>query len=287
MFATAGYAHNGFCQEGNFQTVGTENFLDHGADQDFVIRSLQAIGVFPVNFQLFIDMGHIAVGIQLATDAAHFFMPHFRFQAIVAQHCNSLFQSGTDIATGTSPVLFLHDLGRGQGLGGNIFRRSLDPEFQFRCTGEGDFFHIVGSKCQTGDFPFCFHGFQGFIGNVFQGLLQQIPGIHEFSIMFQEAGNPQGTNQFAGFRIHMFQVVIHEPVHGQIGHHIHTGIVQRSDAGQYHGRTVGLSGVMVQHGVHVVQQGRNGNFFIRIIPGEVDAHEGHEFDFRMLSQQNL
>ena len=229
-------------------------------------------------------MSHVAVGIQLAPDAAHFFVAHFRFQTIVAQDFHSLFQSGPDVAPGTGPVLFLHDLGRRQGFGGNVFRGGLDPEFQFRCGSGGDLFHIFRSKGQTGDFAFGLHGLQDFIPHITQGFFQQITGIHEFPVVFQEAGNTQGPHHLSGFRIDVVHVVVHEPVHGQVGHHIHTGVVQRSNPGQHHGRAVGLGRMAVEHGIHVVQQSADGYFFVGVVPGKVNAHEGHKFDFRMLSE---
>ena len=160
VFPVAGNAYNRFGQERNFQSVGTENFLYQVAHQDFIIGSLYAVGrKLPVDFQLFIHVGHIAVHVQLSPDTAHFLVAHFRFQSIKSQYFHRLFQGRPHIAPGPCPILFLHDLGGGQGHGRNAFGRCLHPKFQFRGTGESNLFNIVRADRQSGYRTSLFHSF--------------------------------------------------------------------------------------------------------------------------------
>ena len=110
MFAAAGNARNGFCLEGNFKAVQAENFFNDNARQKFVIGSLYAVAVFPVYFQLFHNVGHMAVVVNLPAHAAAFLMAHFRPEAVGFQHFHGLFQCGAHVAAAALPVLFLHHL---------------------------------------------------------------------------------------------------------------------------------------------------------------------------------
>jgi hypothetical protein len=114
MFTASGHPEDWFGLERNFKSIGAEDFLHNAADQDFIIRSLERGRKTPINFQLFIDVGHIAIFIELAADTAHFLMPHFRVKTIEIQGLDGLFQGSPNIAARTLPILFLHDLGRGK-----------------------------------------------------------------------------------------------------------------------------------------------------------------------------
>ena len=284
MLAAAGHTGDRFRLEGNVQTVLAEHFLDDDAGQNFIVRRLQAYIIFPVHFQLFVDMGHMAGGINLSFDAAAFFMPHFRFQSVQFQHLNGLLQRRAHVAPGALPVHLLHDLGGRQGLDGRVLAGRFHPEFQFRRRGKNqmrDFIHI--NVLQPGNVRIFFQKCQYFVFHILQGFLQKRTGIHILAVMGQEAGHAERAYH-ASFFVKMLVVIIHVPVYVLVHFHIHTGIVQGGDTGQYHGRAVSLGGAAGQELVNIMQKNVDGNLFIRIVPCQVHAHQRNKLHLFMVGQ---
>ena len=282
MLAAAGHAGNGFCLEGNVQAVLPENFLDDNAGQNFIVRRLQAHVVFPVHFQLFIDMGHMAGRINLSFNTAAFLMSHLRLQPVQLQHFNGLFQRRAHIAPGPLPVHFLHDLGGGQCFNGRIFPGGFYPEFQFGGRRENQMGNFIDINIfQPRHMRILFQQRQQLVFHIPQGFLQKGTGVHVLTVMCQEARHAQSANHAPLF-IKVFVVIIHVPVYIFIYFHVHTGIVQGGDTGQHHGRTVGLGRAAGQEFVDVMQKDIDRNLFIRIISCQVHAHQRNKLHFFMI-----
>ena len=285
VLTVASQTNHGFSLEGYFQADGTEGFLNHRADEDFVVSCLEGIGKLPVDFQLLADMGHVATAVNLSLEAANFLMAHFHLEAVFIQLQQAVFHSRAHSAVGAFPILFLHDLGSGHFFNGCFFQRSLYPEFQFRSGGKLDIDHIVAVNAfEAGNFRILLEGSQQFFLHIVQGVSQYSTGVNTLAFMHQEGRNAQGAYGFARFFIVEFHVVVYEPVHGRIDGHIHFCVVQGGNPRQHNGRTVCLySGTSVEI-VHILQEDTNRNLFVRIVTGHIHAYERYELDFRMSFQ---
>ena len=264
---------NGFCLEGNFQTVHTEHFFNYDARQKFVIRSLYANVKLPVHFQLFHNVGHMTATVDLSFNTATFLVTHFRFQAVEFQSLDGLFQSSTYVTAGTLPILLLHDLRGVQCFNRSIFRRRFYPKFQLSCAGEDKLFNI--SKVyvlQACDYRVLLKHGKQFFFYVVKGVLQNRTGANVIVVMNKVAGNTQGTNHFAAFCVKMLVVVIHVPVYRFIYGQIYTSVVQGSNARQNYGRTVSLGSTAFQKVSSIFQENFHRNFFVSIITGKIHTH---------------
>ena len=79
----------------------------------------------------------------------------------------------------------------------------------------------------------------------------------------------------------MLVVVIDEPVDRRVDGHIDLRIVQRGDPRQHHRGAVGLHRRPGVELVHILQENPHRDLFVRIVAGEVDAHQRDELDLRV------
>ncbi len=86
MFARARDSVNGLCYEDSLEPVLAEYLLDHIAREYLVVGGLQRIGILPVYLELLHHIVQPALPADLALDAAHFLVPHFRFEPVVLEH---------------------------------------------------------------------------------------------------------------------------------------------------------------------------------------------------------
>ena len=285
VFTAAGYAVDRFSLEGNFEAVFTEYFADDNTGEDFVISRLNGIAcVFPVDFQLFKNVNEVTGIIDLCFDTANFFMAHFRFETVLAEAFYRLFQSRTNDAVRTLPVLFLELLGNGQAARCYVLARALNPEFQFCCCREDDLFDVVCIDGQAVDAIF-FNNLDQFVVYIIQCIAQDGTGIDIARSMAQEARNTQGTGRFACVFVNVVVVIVNNPVYARIGFDIYAGIGQCRNARQYNRGTVGLESCSVEEVIIIFKECRDRNLFICVIPSQVDTYEGNEFDFRMLFEK--
>ena len=156
VLAVASQADHRLCLEVDFEAHAAEDFADNRADEELIVGSLQGIGKAPVNLELFADMRHMAVLIDLCLEAADLFMAHLNLEAVFVEDFEALLHRRADSAVRALPVLLLQDLRSGHLFDGSIFKRRLDPELELRSGGELDVRDVIAvDALNAGDLRMC------------------------------------------------------------------------------------------------------------------------------------
>ena len=285
MFAGARDADDRFRFEGNVESVFAEDFADDDAGLEFIVAGLQRIQAeFPVEFELFDDVGDVALIVDFRFHAADFFMSHFDVKAAGIEFFDGLFHRGADVSAHSLPVLFLQTLGNGEALHGFLFAGSFHPEFELGRGGEDDVLDVF-----EGEVFHAFHRIFGekfleFFADVFAGIFQNGAGIDAFPVVDEVARNAERADG-AAFRVNIFVIIVHVPIHGVVGDHIDACIIQSRDIHEYDGGAIGLYGRAGEEIVVVFHENAHRNFFVRVVSGKVNPDQGNETHFRMLCQQ--
>ena len=286
VFPAAGYAVDRFRTEGNVKAISSEYFTNDDAGFELIVGRLQRIGgEKPVQFQLFAYVENISIIIDFRLDAAHFFVAHFYMHAAGIEFFDGLLHGSTDIATHALPVLFLETLGNGKVLHRFLFAGRLHPEFQLGAGGENDVLDFREWEIFHALHLGAYQKLSQAIGYVLAGCFQDGAGVDVMTIVDEEAGDAEGTDRKPGLFIDVVIIIVYIPIHGAVGYHVHTSIVQGRNIHKYHRRAVGLYSLSCEEIFVVFHEDFHGNTFVCVIACQIDPYQRYEPNFRMLGQE--
>ena len=216
--------------------------------------------------------------------AADFLVTHFDFQTVFVNLKQSLFQSATNRAVRSLPVLLLHDLRRAHLFDGRFLKRSLYPKFQFGRRSENNVGNVFSVYVQAADVRIFMEQIHQFFFDVNKRIRQNGARIDALAFVNQKAGNPQRADRTICNVVVMLEIVIDEPVDGGIHRHIDFCIVQSRDARQNDRAAVSLNRTAGKKFVDVFHEKTDRNFFVGIISRQVDADKRNKFNFRMFAE---
>ena len=137
---------------------------------------------------------------------------------------------------------------------------------------------------QSRDLARFFEELQHFLFDKIQCILQDRPGIHALFLVDQKSRNPQRPHRLSRLFVYMLIIIIHKPIHAGIDRHVHLSVVQRRDACQHHRRAVGLHRRPRVKIINILLEDADGNLFVRIVPGQINAHQRDKLDLRVFFQ---
>ena len=135
MLTAASNALHRLCHECNVKPVKPEYISYYVFYLFFIVRSLQRIRIFPVDFKLLHYVIVMSGVSHLGFDAADLLVTHFHFKTVAVKNVKCSFESCTNRPHCPLPVLLLELLRCGKLLSVRLLIRCFNPEFQFcrRC----------------------------------------------------------------------------------------------------------------------------------------------------------
>ena len=255
-----------------------EDFAHDGTDEELVVRRLHGAVILPVDFDLFADVRHAPVLVDLRLEAADLLVSHLHVETVFVQLNEAFLKRRPHRTVRALPILFVHHLRGGHLLdGGVVLKRRLDPEFELRCGGEADVNNIRALEARrAGDLRICTEEIEQFTFHIRECVHECRARIDTFSLVDDEGGDAQCAD-----RVRAFPIVVDEPVDRGIDGEIHLRVVDRRDLRQNNGGTICLHGSSVIEFLNVLNENPHGNLLVRIVARHVDADKRDEAHLRM------
>ena len=85
VLSASGNALKGLRHEGDVQSVPGKDVPDHVFHLVLIVRRLDGVGIFPVDFQLLHDVIIVPAVVHSGLHSAHFFVPHLNAEPVFVQ----------------------------------------------------------------------------------------------------------------------------------------------------------------------------------------------------------
>ena len=110
MLAVARKTDERFRLEIDLQSIEAENLTYKGANEKLIVRRLHSVVELPIDLDLFADMRHAAILIDLCLQSADFLMPHLHVETIFVKLDKAVLERRAHSPVRPLPILLVHHL---------------------------------------------------------------------------------------------------------------------------------------------------------------------------------